>query len=200
MSAFVRCFHAVSTAPRIDLAPIRANKRASISARHIGSLPPKGALITSSATSSMAPLVVSFATGNQNKLKEVIQILGTEHAERFTLEAVNIDLPELQGDPVDIAKEKASLAAKQLGKPVVVEDTSLCFNALGGLPGPYIKWFLKELGPQGLPKLLVAFEDKTAYAQCIFGYCAGPGEEAKVFVGQTPGLIVDARGPTDFGW
>jgi inosine/xanthosine triphosphate pyrophosphatase family protein len=23
----------------------------------------------------------------------------------------------------------------------VVEDTSLCFNALNGLPGPYIKWW-----------------------------------------------------------
>ena len=24
--------------------------------------------------------------------------------------------------------------------------------------GPYIKWFLKELGPDGLPKLLTAWE------------------------------------------
>lgn len=28
----------------------------------------------------------------------------------------------------------------------MVEDTSLCFNALQGLPGPYIKWFLDKLG------------------------------------------------------
>jgi inosine/xanthosine triphosphate pyrophosphatase family protein len=25
----------------------------------------------------------------------------------------------------------------------MVEDTSLCYNALGGLPGVYIKWFLE---------------------------------------------------------
>ena len=68
---------------------------------------------------------------------------------------------DVQGEPEDIAKDKAALAAKQLGKAVVVEDTSLCFNALGGLPGPYIKWFLKNLGPHGLPKLLAAFDDKV---------------------------------------
>lgn len=35
-----------------------------------------------------------------------------------------------------------------------VEDTSLCFNALGGLPGVYVKWFLKKLGPSGLYQML----------------------------------------------
>lgn len=37
---------------------------------------------------------------------------------------------------------------------VLVEDTSLCFNALGGLPGAYVKWFLEEIGTSGLYKLL----------------------------------------------
>eukprot|EP00854_Cymbomonas_tetramitiformis_P007411 gene7411-8824_t len=148
----------------------------------------------------MAPYVVKFATGNKKKLQEVQQIIGVEHSERFVLDAVDVDLPELQGEPEDIAKEKARLAAESIGGAVLVEDTSLCFNAMGGLPGPYIKWFLKELGPAGLPKMLTGFEDKTAYAQCIFGFCAGPGEDPLVFVGRTPGSIVEARGPTDFGW
>ena len=55
----------------------------------------------------------------------------------------------------------------------MVEDTSLCFNAYGGLPGPYIKWFLKNLGHEGLNKMLAGFEDKSAYAQCIFAYSPG---------------------------
>jgi hypothetical protein len=29
---------------------------------------------------------------------------------------------------------------------VCTQDTSLCFNALNGLPGPYIKWFLEKTG------------------------------------------------------
>jgi inosine triphosphate pyrophosphatase len=53
--------------------------------------------------------------------------------------ARQVDLPELQGEPEDIAREKCRIAAEALQRPVITEDTSLCFNALGGLPGPYIK-------------------------------------------------------------
>jgi inosine triphosphate pyrophosphatase len=55
----------------------------------------------------------------------------------------------LQGEPNDIATEKCRLAALQVGGAVMVEDTGLCFNALQGLPGPYIKWFLDKLGHEG---------------------------------------------------
>jgi inosine triphosphate pyrophosphatase len=47
-------------------------------------------------------------------------------------------VPELQGEPEDISREKARLAAREIGGPVLVEDTCLCFNALKGLPGPYM--------------------------------------------------------------
>ena len=30
-----------------------------------------------------------------------------------------------------------------------MEDTALCFAAMNGLPGPYIKFFLRELGHDG---------------------------------------------------
>ncbi|CAI5497494.1 unnamed protein product, partial [Closterium sp. Naga37s-1] len=42
--------------------------------------------------------------------------------------------PELQGEPEDISKEKARLAAAKVDGPVLVEDTCLCFDALNGLP------------------------------------------------------------------
>ncbi len=31
----------------------------------------------------------------------------------------------------------------------MTEDTALCFKAMKGLPGPYIKHFLKALGHDG---------------------------------------------------
>ena len=49
-------------------------------------------------------------------------------------------------------------------------------------------------------KLLAGFDDKTAYAQCIFAFCAGPKSEPIVFDGRCPGKIVPARGPNTFGW
>jgi inosine triphosphate pyrophosphatase len=117
----------------------------------------------------------------------------------YELTSAKIDLPELQGEPEEVAREKCKIAAKAVNGPVLTEDTSLCFNALGGLPGIYIKWFLEKLGHEGLNNLLMAYPDKSAYAQCIFAFSLGPDEEPLVFVGRTPGKIVPARGPLNFG-
>jgi inosine triphosphate pyrophosphatase len=143
--------------------------------------------------------VITFVTGNRNKLAEVVAILGVDFP--FELRNQAVDLPELQGEPADIARAKCQLAAARVGDPVLVEDTSLCFNALGGLPGPYIKWFLDKTGHAGLNNLLAAYSDKSAYAQCIFALSSGSADaEPQVFVGRTPGVIVPARGPNSFGW
>jgi len=141
-------------------------------------------------------LVLTFVTGNKHKLAEVQAIL------KDVIECTNkkLDLPELQGEPVEVAMEKCKLAVEEIKGPVIVEDTSLCFNALKGLPGVYIKWFLTKLGHEGLNNMLAAYSDKSAYAQCIFCYCEGPGKEIVSFTGRCPGKIVPARGPTDFGW
>ncbi|KAA8491216.1 Inosine triphosphate pyrophosphatase [Porphyridium purpureum] len=156
---------------------------------------------------SGADLTVTFVTGNENKLREVRSILGGDQAatNRVQLTSHKLDLPELQGDPLEIASNKARLAAQQLKCAVLVEDTSLCFNALQGLPGPYIKWFLEKIGHDGLNRMLDGFDDRSAYAQCIFAYCDGStwsGEEleARTFVGKTSGTIVASRGPANFGW
>ncbi|XP_056379227.1 inosine triphosphate pyrophosphatase [Hyla sarda] len=142
---------------------------------------------------------VVFVTGNAKKLEEVIQILGDNFP--YKLIAQKIDLPEYQGEPDEISIQKCKEAARQIRGPVIVEDTCLCFNALGGLPGPYIKWFLDKLKPEGLHRMLAGFEDKSAYALCTFAYSRGePEEPVLLFRGKTPGQIVSPRGPRDFGW
>ena len=51
-------------------------------------------------------------------------------------------------------------------------------------------------------RALQGFEDKSAYAQCIFAYSEAPGAAPRLFVGRTPGRIVPARGAGAgaFGW
>ncbi|KAL6728807.1 hypothetical protein Aduo_010542 [Ancylostoma duodenale] len=114
--------------------------------------------------------------------------------------SVDVDLDEYQGEPEYVAERKAKEAAEHVEGPILVEDTSLCFNALGGLPGVYVKWFLKKLGPSGLHQMLAGFDDKSAYAQCIFAYTEGKGQPVHIFKGRCPGHIVYPRGPPDFGW
>ena len=85
---------------------------------------------------------------------------------------LDIDLPELQGLPENTIKGKLKITlekSKNLKGPILVEDTSLCFNAYGGLPGPYIKYFLKAIKQEGLYKMACVFDDHSAYVQSIFG-------------------------------
>ncbi|XP_016340095.1 inosine triphosphate pyrophosphatase-like, partial [Sinocyclocheilus anshuiensis] len=114
---------------------------------------------------------------------QVVQILGDKFP--YKLISKKIDLPEYQGEPDDISIHKCQEAARQVDGPVLVEDTCLCFRALGGLPGPYIKWFLDKLKPEGLCKLLAGFEDKSAWALCTFAFCAGKDKPVQLFRGIT---------------
>ena len=71
------------------------------------------------------------------------------HVCKLQIVSQDIDLPEFQGEPDEICKAKCLEATKHVDGPILIEDTCLCFNALGGMPGPYIKWFLKAVGPAG---------------------------------------------------
>lgn len=147
----------------------------------------------------MATKPITFITGNIKKLEEVRLILGNSF--RREIISKKVDLPELQGEIDDICKKKCKEAYKHVQGPVLVEDTCLCFHALKGLPGPYIKWFLDKLGPEGLYKLLAGYDDKSADAVCTFAYFSGDEhEDVKLFQGRTKGKIVEPRGSRDFGW
>lgn len=163
-------------------------------------LPPEPVQQSNETSSANDKLSITFVTGNKGKLEEVKKILGSTLP--FVLENEALDLPELQGPANAVAAEKCRLAVAKVNGPVMVEDTSLSYTALGGLPGVYIKWFLEAIGHEGLVKLLVGYEDKSADAVCIFAFCPGPGHPVELFEGRTAGKIVPARsvdGPA-FGW
>lgn len=60
--------------------------------------------------------------------------------------------------------------------------------------GPYIKWFLKSLGPFGCQRLLDSWNDKTATAICTFAYTSNESPDIVLFRGRTHGEIVYPRG------
>ena len=145
--------------------------------------------------------VINFVSGNKNKLRELNDLFN-QNFKDIEIKQLDIDLPDLQGLPEDIVKGKLKLAlqkAKNLEGPVLVEDTSLCFNAYGGLPGPYIKYFLKAIKQEGLYKMACAFKNHSAYAQSIFGLQKNKQTEPHLFIGKTDGEIVSPRGTKNFG-
>jgi ribokinase/non-canonical purine NTP pyrophosphatase (RdgB/HAM1 family) len=208
-AAYVAASSAAESADLSNLA-IMACGYATLSTRRRGADYPKAdavpkSLMIPTLSSVDEKTVLTFVTGNKKKLEEVRQILSaSDDTTSFPYEIVNqkLDLPELQGaDAILIAKEKCRIAAQTVIGPCFIEDTSLCFNALNGMPGPYIKWFLDKCGHDGLNAMLVGFDDRSAYAQTIIAYTDGsPEDEIFVFDGRTDGRIVPPRGSLDFGW
>jgi inosine triphosphate pyrophosphatase len=117
------------------------------------------------------------------------------------LRVINVDLPEIQEvNTQGIAKEKALLGAQLAGGPCLVEDTSLQFHALGGMPGPYIKWFQERLKSEGLYNILAAYEDKSATAVSTLAFCPAPHADPVLFTGEVHGTIVEPVEGLGFGW
>ena len=94
-------------------------------------------------------ILMKFVTGNILKWEEANAIMGG------TLERVDIDLEEIQSpDIVEIIQHKSKKAYELLGEPALCEDVGLSFDARNGLPGPWIKWFLKSVGNEGILHML----------------------------------------------
>ena len=141
-----------------------------------------------------------FITGNPNKLREARQILSG-----FEVDSKDMDIYEIQEiNEQLIAEEKIRQALKLVDSEVCVEDVSLYYDALNGLPGPLVKWFIKNVGCRGLVDMLAAYENKTAYAKCYIGYGIpardGAEEKIRVFEGSVKGRIVEPAGESKFGF
>ncbi len=137
---------------------------------------------------------ITFITGNPSKAEQLSRHLDHPVAHR------KIELTEIQSlDLEEIVRHKVVEAYKHIQSPVLVEDTSLIFNALGRLPGPLIKWFLTELDNEGLCKIINGYDDRTALAEVCFGYF--DGKDIKFFEGRMKGKIAESpRGERGFGW
>jgi len=136
---------------------------------------------------------IVFITSHPKKAEEISWHLGhpvTHH---------KLDLPEIQSlDPHEVVRVKAEEAYRRLRCPVLVEDYSLRFEALGTLPGPLIKWFLQELQVEGICRLLDNYDSRTAYALDLFAYCDEDG--LHIFDGIMKGTIASSiRGKTGYG-
>lgn len=135
-----------------------------------------------------------FVSSNDGKVREVEAILG------IPLERLDLDLPEIQAlDVADVASQKARAAFDAVGRTVFVEDTGLYVNALNGLPGALVRWFLTTIGLQGICDLIPDAAYRTAAARTAVAIC--DGTSVTVFVGETRGTITTApRGDGGFGW
>lgn len=135
-----------------------------------------------------------FVTSNPGKAREVESIL------RFEVPLLRFDAPEIQSLNVeDVVRAKAEAAYAYAGQSVLVEDTGLYLDALNGLPGALVRWFLGTVGAAGIANMIPPGASRAATARSAVALC--DGETVAVYSGETRGVIVSQpRGDGGFGW
>jgi non-canonical purine NTP pyrophosphatase (RdgB/HAM1 family) len=135
-----------------------------------------------------------LVTGNPGKRREAEEVLGR------AVSCVELDLPELQSDRLEeVLQAKAEEAWQRLRRPVVVEDTGLELDTLGGFPGPLVKWMLRAIGAEGIARIAIERGEPGAVARCMLMLRDGGG--CVLAEGSTRGvLVLPGRGEGGFGW
>jgi non-canonical purine NTP pyrophosphatase (RdgB/HAM1 family) len=136
----------------------------------------------------------TFITGNQHKADYLVKWL------EVSVDHHKLDLEEIQSLNLRaVAEHKVRQAYDILKRPVLVEDVGFTFEAMGRLPGPYIKWFLEELGDKGLCRLADGLDHRKAHVALV--YALYDGQEVHFFESVVHGTIApDPRGEYGFGW
>ena len=137
---------------------------------------------------------ITLVTGNPGKLAEWQLLLPAG----LKIEIANVDLNEIQSmDSEVIVADKAKRAYELLKSPVLVEDVSTGLDNLGGLPGPFMKYFEQRLGSEALHRLADNEGDPVTIV-CTIGYY--DGADMLFAHGTITGTVVAPRGTHGFGF
>jgi non-canonical purine NTP pyrophosphatase (RdgB/HAM1 family) len=137
---------------------------------------------------------ITIVTGNPGKVRELeAMAMG-----KLNFAMHDLDIDEIQSLELEkIVKDKAEKAYIQIKAPVIVDDVAAGLSSLNGLPGPFIKFFNKELGEDALYRLARS-KDDTVIVTCIAAYY--DGEQLILGKGTIKGKAVSPRGSNGFGF
>jgi len=137
---------------------------------------------------------IIFITGNSKKADEIRAITS------LAVSVKNFDIPEIQSlDIEEVSSAKALAAFQAVGSPVIVDDTGMGIEALNGLPGALVTWFLKKLGPEGILKIVPPDGNRKASVSTCIAYADENG--AVTFTGTICGALAEfPKGENGFGY
>lgn len=135
----------------------------------------------------------TFITGNKNKAEYLSRHLGVG------LPFQKVELEEVQSMSLsEIVEHKVKQAYEVVKSPVLVQDVSLEFHALGGLPGPFIRFFVENVSFDKICAM-IPLDERGATARVVYGYF--DGEKLELFEGSLEGIIsLEPKGDGGFGW
>ena len=153
---------------------------------------------------------IVFATGNQNKVREIREILGDIGCEVISMKeaGVNIDIVEDGTTFSENSMIKAMAVAKLLPDDVVLaDDSGLEVDYLGGEPGIYSARYMGEDTPYSIKNANIIErlkeakdEERSARFVCAIS-AALPGGKTLSTLGKMEGRIAyESAGSNGFGY
>lgn len=137
---------------------------------------------------------ITYVSGNADKRTEALALAADANIALVCVDAAVAGvMPEVQGRVEEIARQKCLAAYAALRRPVVVEDVALHFDAMGGLPGPYVRDFLCGMPLSHLYGLVRARDHAGVAAVSALAFTRD-GRDVCVVVGKARGLVRDPTG------
>lgn len=129
---------------------------------------------------------VTMITGNLGKWKIASKIF-EGYSTKLLHQKINV--PEIQSlDIRDVSLYSAEYAASLLNKPVIKSDVGYYIEALGGFPGPFIKYINEMLTSENILEMLKNNKNrKVILRECLTFSC--PGFESKQFINEEEAQI-----------
>jgi len=140
---------------------------------------------------------LTFITTNKNKVREANEIA---EAYGIELEQYDFDYPEIRSESIEeVAREGAEVCFKEVGKPLIVEDSGFFIETLGGFPGTYSAFVHNKIGNGGLLRIMDGKTNRMAEMRACVAY--HDGESVKTFAGAVKGVLAEKeRGAGGFGY
>ncbi|TWT08366.1 XTP/dITP diphosphatase [Planococcus sp. CPCC 101016] len=152
---------------------------------------------------------IVIATQNKGKAKDFETMLSPLGYEVLTLldVAQDMDVEETGVTFEENAILKAETVSKELGIPVISDDSGLEIDALNGEPGVYSARYAgaDKSDEANMNKVLdkldgVPNSERTARFRCVLAVAA-PGQKTETFSGSCEGMILhERRGDRGFGY
>lgn len=128
-----------------------------------------------------------YITSNKAKIRVAEKFLSPLG---IKLEGKHLDLAEMQSENIEqIAIEKAKQAFSVVNEPLFVNDAGWYITALGGFPGPFMKYINQWLSSEDLLAMMSGHTNKEVIFREIVCYI--DKDHIKTFVGETKGLILE---------
>lgn len=136
-------------------------------------------------------------TSNKEKFREAERILG---GIGMDVEMLSIEYPEIQGESLkEIVLFGLNWLRQKIEGDLLIEDSGLFIESLGGFPGVFSSHVYKTIGLDGILRLMGSEKNRNAHFECCVGFL--PNDEVRVFGGRCEGTISEKkRGIKGFGY